>query len=215
MNILFVGNSYTYYNDLELLFQNLCRENGIAVNAYRVTKGSRKLIDYMDPEDETTHQLEAAIRDRHYDICFIQEQSKLPALDFDTFLSGATHVKRMVGKQADRFFLYATWARKQGSGDLLLHGWTPETMTQALMEAYEKAGAKMNIPVSPVGKQFWAVKCADPDIELHDRDLTHPSYQGSCLAALTHYHSVFGKFPENTQSLRLPEHVLEAFRQAF
>jgi len=214
MNILFVGNSYTYVNDLEQLVQGLCRENGMDVHAYRVTKGGRKLISHMDCEDETTKKLEAALRERHYDVCFIQEQSLLPITDYDTFLAGVTHVMRMAKLQADKFLLYATWARKEGSPDLEVYGWTPESMTRLLQEAYEKAGKTLDIPVSPAGVSFWKAICAHPELELHHPDMTHPSYLGSCLAALTHYHTLFGKFPEHTDSLNLTAEQICIFREA-
>ena len=41
MNILFIGNSYTYYNDMPAIFQALARDNGKDVNTYAVTKGAR------------------------------------------------------------------------------------------------------------------------------------------------------------------------------
>ena len=214
MNVLFIGNSYTYFNDLEKLFEGLCRENGQNVTAYRVTKGGRRLDAYMDPEDPTTQQLEAMLRERHYDVCFLQEQSLLPATDYAAFLSGAIHVKRMVGKQADKFLLYATWARKLGSPDLEAHGWTREQMTELLHSSYCKAGLALDAAISPVGVNFWKVTCAHPDMELHHTDLTHPSYLGSCLSALTHYHTLFGQFPEKTGSLALTELQLNAFRNA-
>lgn len=43
---LFIGNSYTYYNDMPKLFETLCRENGKDVTAYSVTKGGRELRRY-------------------------------------------------------------------------------------------------------------------------------------------------------------------------
>ena len=214
MNVLFIGNSYTYCNDLDKLFEGLCRENGKQVHAFRVTKGGRRLDAYLDHEDPTTRQLEAILGERHYDVCFMQEQSLLPALDYDAFLSGVTHVKRMVGSCADRFILYATWARKQGSPDLETYGWSREEMTRLLDESYRKAGAALDIPVSPVGVNFWKVICDRPELDLHDRDLTHPSYLGSCLAALTHYHTLWGQFPEKVDSLHLDNTVTETFRVA-
>ena len=213
MNVLFIGNSYTYYNDLDKLFETLCRDNGRQVSAFRVTKGGRRLDAYMDPEDPTTQQLVQILQERHYDVCFLQEQSLLPALDHDAFQAGVTFVKRMVGTRADKFILYATWARKLGSPDLENHGWSREQMTALLDESYHKAGKALDIPVSPVGVNFWKVICSHPELYLHAADLTHPSYLGSCVAALTHYHTLFGQFPE-TVSLRLTPAQLAAFRSA-
>ncbi len=213
MNVLFIGNSYTYFNDLDKLFETLCRDNGKQVTAFRVTQGGRRLDAYMDPEDPTTGQLVQILRERHYDVCILQEQSLLPALDHQAFLAGVTHVKRMVGMQADKFLLYATWARKLGSPDLEAHHWSREEMTYLLDESYHRAGKALGIPVSPVGVNFWKVICAHPELELHHSDLTHPSYLGSCLAALTHYHSLFGQFPEAV-NLNLTSEQIAAFRSA-
>lgn len=214
MNVLFIGNSYTYFNDMDKLFEGICRENGHPVNAFRVTKGGRKMISYLDPEDPLTQQLESILRERHYDVCFLQEQSLLPARDYDSFKTGMTHVKRMVGSQADRFILYATWARKAGSPDLVENGWTPEQMKDLLHKAYCKLGEELDMTVSPVGLSFWHVVCNYPNIELHRPDMSHSSYLGSCLAALTHYHTLFGEFPAKVSSLGLDETQLAAFKAA-
>ena len=56
MNILFIGNSYTYYNDLDVLFENLCRANGKEVHAYRITQGGRKLFQFKDENDPVTQE---------------------------------------------------------------------------------------------------------------------------------------------------------------
>ena len=207
MNVLFIGNSYTYVNELDKLFESLCRENGIQVDAFRVTKGGRRMDAYMDPEDPVTQQLEAILRERHYDICFLQEQSLLPILDYPAFLAGVTHVKRMVGTQADKFVLYATWARKLGSPTLEAHGWDRQQMTDLLAESYRKAGEALGASVSHVGINFWRVIQADPQLDLHHADQTHPSYLGSCLAALTHYYTLFGQFPEKVGLGLTPEQI--------
>ena len=214
MNILFIGNSYTYFNDMDKLFEGICRENGHRVNAFRVTKGGRKMLSYLDPEDPVTQQLEAILRERHYDVCFLQEQSLLPARDYEAFRAGMTHVKRMVGSQADRFILYATWARKAGSPDLAENGWTPEQMTDLLYEAYCRLGRELDMAVSPAGLSFWRIACSHPELELHRPDMSHPTHLGSALAALTHYHTLFGEFPAQADSLGLNEQQLAAFRTA-
>ena len=43
MNILFIGNSYTYYNDMPQMLAELAKENGNDVSVDAVTKGGRKL----------------------------------------------------------------------------------------------------------------------------------------------------------------------------
>ena len=52
MNILFIGNSYTYYNDMPNILEALAKENGKDLSADAVTKGGRKLYANLDAEDE-------------------------------------------------------------------------------------------------------------------------------------------------------------------
>ncbi len=214
MNILFIGNSYTYYNDLDVLFEKLCRENGKEVNASRVTAGGRKLFQFKDGDDPVTQELISALQQCQYDVCFLQEQSILPILNFDSFLDGLTHTVQLLKSQTPQIILYATWARKAGCPILEEHGWTPDTMTEDLADAYRRAGSSLNAKVSYVGLAFHKAMQLDPAIDLHDPDLSHPSYKGSCLAALTHYHTLFGDFPQNTETLSLSDSELSAFKSA-
>jgi len=212
MNILFIGNSYTYYNDMPAIFQALARDNCKDVTATAVTKGRRKLIAYSDPYDATTVKLVEAL-DKHYDICVLQEQSVLPITEFDTFIEGLTLVTDMVKGHADKFILYATWGRKAGHKVLAENGWDTEGMAKRLADSYDRAGVQFGFTVSHVGKSFLQVYTHHPEIDLYNPDLTHPSYAGSVLSALTHYYTVFKEFPENTGSLVLESAVIDIFRK--
>ena len=212
MNILFIGNSYTYYNDMPAILEQLARDNGKDVTVTAVTKGGRKLIGYKDPFDATTVKLTEALQ-RHYDVCVLQEQSVLPITGFDTFIEGLAFVIDMVKEHADKFILYATWGRKAGSKVLLEHNWDTECMTQMLAESYQKAADRFNTEISPVGKNFLAASRTLTETDLYDPDLSHPSYAGSVLSALTHYRTIFKEFPKNTDSLNLGNDVVDIFRQ--
>jgi hypothetical protein len=54
-----------------------------------------------------------------------------------------------------------------------------------------------------VGKSFFEIRKAYPEIELYDPDLSHPSYAGSCVAALALYKKLVGNLPINVASLNL------------
>mgnify|MGYP002518074687 CR=1 FL=1 len=58
-----------------------------------------------------------------------------------------------------------------------------------------------------------ALQQAHPEIELYDPDLTHPSYAGSCLAAMTHYRTLFGQVPADLSCFSLSEDVKQVFFQ--
>lgn len=212
MNILFIGNSYTYYNDMPAIFQTLAQGNGKDVTVTAVTKGGRMLVAYKNPYDATTEKLVAALQ-QHYDICVLQEQSLLPITGFDTFLEGLTLVSDMVKDHTDKFILYATWGRKAGHKVLLERGWDTESMTEMLAKSYDKAAAHLGAETSPVGKNFLSASRLLPDLDLYNPDLTHPSYAGSVLSALTHYYTIFKEFPKNTASLDLDNSYIDIFQK--
>lgn len=110
--------------------------------------------------------------------------------------------------------MYATWGRKEGSETLEKQEWTTESMTILLSEAYQKVAEHIGARISPVGLNFLEITKTNPEINLHNADLSHPSYHGSCLSALTHYHTLFGEFPKNSECLKLSSEVLEAYRDA-
>jgi len=213
MNVLFVGNSYTYYNDMPLIFKKLADDNNRSMTVHSVTKGGRRLESFTDKSDDITVKLQDIVSKEKFDVCFIQEQSVLPAADFDRFINGLSCVVDMVKDKADQIVLYATWGRKSGSETLTEHNWTTESMTKLLSDAYCKASEQFGAKVSPVGENFLKIEKTNPEINLHDEDLSHPSYKGSCLAALTHYYTVFGEFPKKIQSLDISADELSAFQK--
>lgn len=174
------------------MFESFARADGREAEVFSVTKGGRSLRQYLEA-DEITQKLDAAC-EREYDVCFIQEQSVLPITDFDSFLTG---VRCVMGKvRAKRYILYVTWGRKEGCDKLTELGLTNATMTQKLHDAYKRAAEICGTELSDVGAAFAGVK----DTELYDPDMSHPSYEGSRLAAITHYRTCFGEMPGELDS---------------
>lgn len=213
MKILFIGNSYTYYNDLPAIFSALCEENGQSVDTASVTKGGWKLHQYLDVENEYAEALRAHLPEE-FDVIFLQEQSLLPVLEPDAFRDGVRRIKEAFGAHAKRVILYVTWGRKEGAKALEEHGLTRESMTEGLAQAYEAAARDFGCDFSPVGKAFLRMKVLAPEIDLYHPDLTHPSRTGSCLAALVHYKTVFGALPKHIASLALSEEESRALLTA-
>lgn len=210
MKILFIGNSYTYYNDLPAIFAALAEENGRAVTVNSVTCGGRRLWEYTEREDEYAAQIREKATD-HWDGVFLQEHSLGPLLDYPLFAHGVKQLVNLLDSEG--FILYQTWGRKAGSPTLAEHGWTNKSMTEGLAKAYQRLGRELGIPVSPVGTAFYALGKSHPAIDLYDPDLTHPSRTGSCLAALIHYRTLFGEPAKRYASLDLPPETAAALTE--
>ena len=209
MRILFIGNSYTYFNDLPRIFEKLARYSGVDVTVDSVTRGGWYLHKYLDVENEHAAKLRELAAQHHYDICVLQEQSLAPAIGFPVFQDGVMRITQFLSSAADRFVLYATWGRKEGHPALAEHGLTPVSMMEALEESYCRVGAQIGAAVALVGRNFASIRQALPELELYDPDRTHPSYAGSCIAALTLYRRIFGVLPEQTGSLQLDKAELD------
>lgn len=184
--ILFVGNSYTYYNDMpQQIFAPKAAAAGLSAEVTAVTKGGWTLSKFADPEDEEGKRLRAVVAGQHYDYVVLQEQSCRPVVNSEKFFEGVAGVKELLSKQADRFFLYATWGRKPGNEKLQELGLTNEEMTEQLAAAYEEAGKRFDMPVAHAGKAFADYRAKNPDVELYNPDGSHPSEKGSEIAAET------------------------------
>ena len=108
----------------------------------------------------------------------------------------------------------STWGRADGSDTLAHYGWTREGMTEGLYNAYCQAAQISHAEVSPVGLCFAKAVETTPEIDLYDPDKSHPSYAGTCVAALSHYKTVFGEMPQDLSALKLESGVAKVLAEA-
>ena len=196
-SILFIGNSYTYFNDMPTaIFQKIAESAGYTVQVTAITKGGWTLEKHADPADEYGALVDAALRKNRYDYVILQEQSVRPASEPEKFYAAVRLLTEKIRANGATPILYATWGRKTGSKLLAEHGWTNGEMTKLLADAYRTIGEELSIPVAYAGLAFHDVYTHHGDtIDLYDPDRTHPSAIGSYLAALTIFARIFGVDP--------------------
>ena len=201
MKILMLGNSYTYFFDMPQILQALLDENCVDAKVDSVTAGGRVLWQNLDENDALHAEIVEKCKQNAYDALILQEQSSNAMEFYREFLHGVCGCVELV--KPARTVLYATWGRKEGCDLLDEFGWTNQTMTEGLAAAYDAAAKKVGGVSAHVGKCFFEIRRAYPEIELYDPDLSHPSYAGSCVAALVLYKKLIGTLPENTASLKM------------
>ena len=195
-NFLFIGNSYTHYNDMpEQIFAKILKAAGYDATVTRITKGGWYLIDSAKSTDEVGAKVESALKLRDYDYIVLQEQSTCPALYPDKFYTGVRNLAAKVIADGATPILYGTWGRKEGHSVLKENGWTNESMTWMISAAYEAIGAELGIDVAYAGLAFFDVYNNNKNINLYDSDLTHPNATGSYLAAMTIFAKITGIDP--------------------
>ena len=179
-------------------------------------KKKTKILEYyyMTPEQTNAKEMTTFIKSVDEEKIDVWPELNLMevVLDSDSFMNGISRLVEKLRDSVNKFVLYETWGRKSGSEVLKKNKWTNESMTFEVAMAYERVSQALNIPISHVGLNFYDIYINHKEINLYNEDLSHPSYEGSCLVALTHYVTIFGEFPERTDELTLSPEVISIYR---
>ena len=188
--ILFVGNSFTYYNGgLDHHFQELARSAAPAraVTAERVTKGGATL--------RILQQLPAVhekIQTGKYTVVVLQED--IPELKEHSVTPFAEEARRF-----DREI------RATGAQPVLFMAWPYERLNWVdaaqIADAHRAIGRELRLPVAPVGAALARALAERPELAMLGKDREHETLHGTYLAACVFYAVLFGATPAG-----LPDH---------
>ncbi len=184
-DILFVGNSFTYYNNsLHKHFRSLVAASGSAEsrrgNVRIMTISGGQLPEHRDG-------LIKRIADESWDVVVLQGHSLGPvsAATADAFRGSAREFAGMIRQSGAQPVFFMTWA----------YIGQPE-MTAPLDEAYSSIGRELGAQVVPVGLAFAHVTRDRPGLALRIADAKHPTMAGTYLAACTFYAAFYHESPE-------------------
>lgn len=203
LRVLFVGNSYTFVNDLPSMIAALASADKGArpVQVSRVLMGGAQLGWHWTGKGRggkpvKTHA-RAVIEKGDFDFVVIQEQSRMPVLNPRATVKYAALLGQAVRKRGAMPVMFMTWARRDNMKDPRPNRppWTPQAMQAALAKAYIQAGKQGQALVAPVGLAWAAVRKARPKLALHKSDGSHPSVHGSYLAACVFHAVLTGRTP--------------------
>lgn len=192
-DVLFIGNSYIYSNDLPAMLRQVALSLGDTVNTSMVAPGGQTLMGHADAPATL-----AAIASQAWDYVVLQEQSQLGALPTSegfTDVAAASLAYTMQGSSECAYpVFYMTWGRK--FGDAPNCTWYPPVCTYAGMQQelrnnYTQLALDNEGYVSPVGVAWQQVRAQHPGIELYQPDESHPSVAGTYLAACVFYCTLF------------------------
>lgn len=195
--ILFIGNSYTHYNSMpSRLFAPIAKAAGYTVIVDSVMKGSYTLQSFADPNDAYGSKVHEALNSGvQYDYVVIQEQSSRPVSDPALFYEGVRSLDKLIKENGAKTVLYSTWGRETGHSLLNTMGWTNESMTWDLAAKYSAIAEELNAHIAHVGLAFYDVYAGNKGVNIYNDDKSHPSLEGSYLAALTIFATIFNETP--------------------
>ena len=188
INILFIGNSYTFMNDLPGIFAELAELGGQQVNVGMFAKPGYSLLDHAQDAE-----LKQVITDQDWDIVIIQEKSDLPVLNRDLMVQGLQRIDDLLASRDQRIILFMPWAYQSGFSDAGLENY--QEMQNKLAEAYQLTAEELQLNVAPVGIAWQSALQEKPELKLWAEDGRHPTRLGSFLAANVFYAQVFKQDP--------------------
>ena len=199
LNILFIGNSFTFYNDMPTkFFKNICGSAGYKVKIEAITNGGHYLAEFADTSDEYGKKVDKALKNNKYDVVILQEQSGCPIANPKKFYGGVRDLAKKVKDNGAELYLYETWGYKEGYSKLISHGGTTKNMEMKLRAAYTAIAEEVGAEVILAGVAMLDIH-TQGKIDVYKSDLFHPSPKGSALVAYTIFAKVFMHDPRTVK----------------
>ena len=178
--ILFIGNSFTYWHELDLMMSQLADSSSPPLNieAESVTRSGASLEKMW----ELTNAPEV-IKEGDYDVVVLQ--GDIPESDVETFQEYARRFVEEIKKAGAEPVLFMAWSYER-------LGWI--TMDE-IAQAHFDIAMELGVDVAPVGLAWQQAMKERPELDMYSSDGEHPSIYGSYLAVNVVYATVFGESP--------------------
>lgn len=197
LKVLFLGNSYTYVNNLPQLIKNIALANGDTLLFDSNCPGGHTFNNHFN--NATSR---AKINAQTWDVVILQAQSQEPsfspgqvasqtlpyAIKLDSLIKNNNNCSETV--------FYETWGRK--NGDASNCSSYPPICTYLGMQNRLRASYKLfadttQSAMAPAGEAWRKSIAQNPTLELYSSDQSHPSLEGSYLTACVFYETLFHK----------------------
>lgn len=175
VRVLFIGNSYTYGNDLPELLAQLMAGKSVKFGYESITAGGATLQKHWEEG-----KVQAAIQRKPWNFVILQEQSVRPFSNREAFFQYARLLDAEVKKTKAKTLFYGTWAAKA----------SPDEQPK-LTEAYQAIAKETGALIAPVG-EAWKLALSD-SLALHGSDRRHPNLAGTYLAGCMLYRAITNK----------------------
>ena len=197
--VLFIGNSYTYANDLPNMVNQMAKStNDLLIYDSRASGGFK-----LETHSKDQFTLQKIKKDK-WDYVIIQAQSQeLSWGERYNRVNQYPYIKTLYNKIIENrtesiplFFM--TWGRKNGDqSNCKNFPWvcTYEQMDDVIKKAYLNIAKHFSSKVTPVSVVWRKIREKHPKIELFSYDGSHPSEIGSYAAACSFYTMIFEKDP--------------------
>jgi PKD repeat protein len=196
---LFIGNSYTYFNNLPDIIKNLAVSNGDTLIHLSSTPGG-----YTFQQHSTNATTLSYIQQGNWDYVVLQQQSQMPSFPDSDVAANTYPYARILDSMINAYndcaetVFYMTWGRQNGDASNCAN-WPPvctyEGMDSLLRLRYTIMANDNDAILSPVAAVWRYIRQNWPSINLYNADGSHPSPEGSYAAACAFYSVMYRKNP--------------------
>lgn len=195
--VLFLGNSYTYVNNLPQLIKDIALANGDTLVFDSNCPGGHTFNNHFNNATSLSK-----INAQAWDCVILQAQSQEPsfspgqvaaqtlpyAIKLDSLIKNNNPCTETV--------FFETWGRK--NGDASNCGSYPPICTYTGMQNRLRASYKLFADttqsiMAPAGEAWRKSIAQNPSLELYSSDQSHPAIEGSYLTACVFYETLFHK----------------------
>jgi len=195
--VLFIGNSYTYVNNLPDLVKQIALSFGDSLIHDSSTPGGATFNTHTN-----NSQTLAKINQQQWDYVVLQAQSQEPSFSPGQVANNTYPYAEILvdsiyaNSSCTEPLFFMTWGRKYGDQQNCA-AYPPICtylgMQQRLRESYLEMAFNDSASCAPVGMAWKKSIAIDSTLNLYSSDNSHPSIYGSYLAACTFYASIFKK----------------------
>jgi hypothetical protein len=182
LRVLFVGNSYTYFENLPHLVSIISNGAKTQLVTKKSTLGGAKLSEHW--RGERGLKTKEIISRGKFEIVVLQEHSMGTLIEKDSVKKYVKLFCDLIRSRGAKPYIYQTWARENA----------PKNQGTISM-TYQEIATSNNSEVVPVGNAWALAKELWPEIKLYDPDGSHPSKFGTFLAACVFTKAILHNLP--------------------
>jgi hypothetical protein len=192
------------------MFAELASAGGHRVETGMAAEGGWTLSDHVN-SSETLDTITSSM----WDFVVLQEQSQIPAIEQsrsdEMYPAARVLVHQIEGIGATPIF-FLTWAHRNGWPENGLPDY--QNMQIQIDIGYLSIAQDLNVRVAPVGYVWMLARGQNPQLDLWQEDGSHPTEQGTYLAACVFYVVIFRQRPEGLSYMAdLPEDKAQFLQQ--
>jgi len=183
LEVLFVGNSYIYSNNLPHIVSLISEGTAVKLHTRKSVIGGARLDEHWKGSRglKTREMIETG----NYDIVILQDHSLSMRNHPDSTQKYVRLFTELIQSQGAEVYLFNTWARKK----------VPQ-FQEEIDAMYSRASTSNGIKRIPVGTAWQKAMDIRPTVELFTPDGSHPSELGTLLTACVIVKYLSGELPE-------------------